>query len=60
MLGVGIVLPFITMVVGALLAMRIGGESGMVMGGAIGFGIGCAMLAMIWLLFAILKRWADG
>jgi hypothetical protein len=60
MLGVGIILPFIAMAVGALFAAQIGGQSGLVWGGAIGFGIGCAIVALIWLVFAIVKKWADG
>ncbi len=60
MLGAGIALPFITMAAGASFALLIGGQSGMVWGAVIGFGVGCAILALIWLLFAIVKKWADG
>jgi hypothetical protein len=59
MLGSSIILPFLAMVVGALFAMRINGPDGMIVGGAVGFGVGCAILIVIWLLFAILKRMVD-
>ena len=59
MLGSSIILPFITMAVGALFAMRINGPDAMITGGAVGFGVGCAVLILIWLLFAILKRMVD-
>ena len=59
MLGSSIILPFITAAVGALFAMRINGPDAMIAGGAVGFGVGCAILLLIWLLFAILKRMVD-
>ncbi len=59
MMGANIVLPFLTMMVGALLAMRIGGPNGLVWGAAIGFGVGCAVMALVWLLFVILKKMAE-
>jgi hypothetical protein len=59
MLGTNIVLPFLAMAVGALFGMRLGGENGWIWGAAIGFGVGCAILALIWLLFAILKRMVE-
>jgi hypothetical protein len=58
MFGINIILPFLAMMVGALFGMQIYGADALVAGGAIGFGIGCAILALIWLLFAILKKWA--
>lgn len=59
MLGAYIFLPFLTMIVGALFEMRIYGQDDWVGGAAVGFGIGCAILALVWLLFALLKRWAE-
>jgi len=58
MLGANIILPFLAMACGAVVGVQIYGDDGLVTGGAVGFGIGCAILALIWLLFAILKRWA--
>jgi hypothetical protein len=58
MLGTTIFLPFLAMIVGALFEMRINGGDDWIWGAAIGFGVGCAILALIWLLFALLKRWA--
>jgi hypothetical protein len=59
MLGTNILMPFIAMAAGALFGMRLGGENGWIWGAAIGFGVGCAILALIWLLFAMLRRWAE-
>jgi hypothetical protein len=58
MFGIHLFLPFITMVVGALFATMINGGS-MYVGGAIGFGIGCAIVAVVWLFFAILNRFVE-
>ncbi len=60
MLGAGIVLPFITMAVGALFAMLINDQPDMIWGALIGFGAGCAFLVLIWVVFAIVKKWVDG
>jgi hypothetical protein len=59
MLATNLFLPFLAMIVGALFEMRISGEDQWVCGAAVGFGVGCAILAVIWLLFALLKRWAE-
>jgi hypothetical protein len=60
MIATNIVLPFLAMIVGAFFAVRINGEGALVWGAAIGFGVGCAIVALVWLLFALLQRWADG
>jgi hypothetical protein len=59
MLGTHFALPFLAMMVGALFGTWIGGPDGWMWGGAIGFGVGCAIVALIWLLFAILKRMVE-
>jgi hypothetical protein len=60
MIATNIVLPFLAMIVGAFFAVRVNGENSLVWGAAIGFGVGCAIVALVWLLFALLQRWADG
>jgi hypothetical protein len=59
MLGANILLPFITMFVGALFEMLVNGGHGWMGGAVAGFGVGCAILALVWLLFALLKRWVE-
>jgi hypothetical protein len=59
MLGTNIILPFLAMMVGGLLGTQIYGPDGLVSGAAIGFGVGCAIVALVWALFAILKRWVE-
>jgi hypothetical protein len=58
MLGANFILPFLAMACGAVVGMQIYGQGGLVAGAVAGFGIGCAILALIWLLFAIVKKWA--
>jgi hypothetical protein len=59
MLGSNIIMPFLAMMVGALFGLQMNGQSGLYWGGAIGFGVGCAILALIWLVFAILRRMVE-
>ncbi|MEA2769898.1 MAG: hypothetical protein QOD93_2860 [Acetobacteraceae bacterium] len=59
MLGTNVILPFLAMMVGALFGFQINGQNGLAWGAAIGFGVGCAILALIWLLFAILRRMVE-
>jgi hypothetical protein len=59
MLGTNIILPFLAMMVGGLLGTQIYGPDGLVTGGAIGFGVGCAIVALVWVLFATLKKWVE-
>jgi hypothetical protein len=58
-LGTNIILPFLAMMVGALFGLQINSQNGLVWGAAIGFGVGCAILALIWLLFAILRKMVE-
>ncbi len=59
MLGAGIILPFLTMIAGSFLGNWVGGPDGWFWGGAVGFGVGCAILVLIGALFAILKRMVE-
>ncbi|HEX4369464.1 MAG TPA: hypothetical protein VH023_21690 [Rhodopila sp.] len=59
MLGTHILLPFLAMVVGALFETWIYGSHDWIGGAAVGFGVGCAILALVWLLFALLRRWVE-
>ncbi|MDB5403442.1 MAG: hypothetical protein QOF70_121 [Acetobacteraceae bacterium] len=59
MLGTNVILPFLAMMVGALFGLQVSGQNGLAWGAAIGFGVGCAILALIWLLFAILRRMVE-
>ena len=59
MLGTHLLLPFLGMIVGALFEMQVYGQHDWVWGAAAGFGVGCAILALVWLLFALLKRWTE-
>ncbi len=59
MLGTYIALPFLAMAVGALFGMWLNERNGLLWGAAIGFGVGCAIIVLVWALFAALKRWAD-
>jgi hypothetical protein len=59
MLGTNIALPFLAMMTGALFGNWVGGQDGWLWGGAIGFGVGCAIVALIWVLFALLKRMVE-
>jgi hypothetical protein len=59
MLGVHLLLPFLVAIVGALFDMRVNGPDAWFSGAVVGFGVGCAIVAVVWLLFALLKRWAD-
>jgi hypothetical protein len=56
MLGTHFTVPFLAMMAGALFGMWINGPDAWMWGGVIGFGFGCALVALIWLLFAILKK----
>lgn len=58
MLGSNIALPFLSAIAGATFSTWIYGQDVWFTGAAIGFGIGCAILALVWLLFALLKAWA--
>jgi hypothetical protein len=57
MLRSNILLPFLAAIVGVTFAVRLYGQDAWVTGAAVGFGVGCAILALVWLLFALLKRW---
>jgi hypothetical protein len=59
MFGTHLILPFITMIAGALFAVRVNGETAIFWGGLIGFGVGCAILAVVWLFFSILGRMVE-
>jgi hypothetical protein len=59
MLGANFALPFLAMAAGASLGMVVDGQGGLVWGAGIGFGVGCAIVALVWLLFAILKKLAE-
>jgi hypothetical protein len=58
MLGSNLLLPFLAAMAGALFAIWIGGQNSLVWGAAVGFGVGCVIVALVWLLFAVLKKWA--
>jgi hypothetical protein len=59
MFGSNIALPFLAAIVGATFSTWIYGQDAWVTGAAVGFGVGCAILALIWLLFTLLKRWVE-
>jgi hypothetical protein len=59
MFGSNIALPFLAAIVGATFGTWIYGQDAWFTGAAIGFGVGCAILALIWLLFAVLKKWVE-
>jgi hypothetical protein len=59
MFGANIVLPFLAMFAGSFVGNWVGGPEGWIWGGAIGFGAGCAVLVLIWALFAILQRMVE-
>jgi hypothetical protein len=57
MFGSNIALPFLAAIAGGSMGVLIYGQDGLVSGAAVGFGVGCAILALVWLLFALLKKW---
>jgi hypothetical protein len=59
MSGTSFVLPFLSMIVVALFGLMVRGQDGLYWGAIIGFGIGCAIVALIWLVFAILRRMVE-
>jgi hypothetical protein len=59
MLGTNVSVPLLTAVGGALFATMISGQDAWKLGAAIGFGAGCAIIGLIWLLFAVLGRMAE-
>ena len=59
MFGAHIALPFLAAMIGALFATLLDGPNALEMGAAIGFGVGCAILALVWLVFAILRRMVE-
>ncbi len=59
MLGTAIAVPFLAMAVGALFGTLLYGQDAWITGAAIGFGVGCAILALIWLAFAILRKMVE-
>jgi hypothetical protein len=59
MFGSGILLPVIGMIGGISMGMYINPAYGWVWNGAIGFGAGCLILALVMVLFELLKRYAS-
>jgi hypothetical protein len=59
MFGSNIALPFLAAIVGATFGTWIYGQHAWFAGAVIGFGVGCAILALIWLLFAVLNKWVE-
>jgi hypothetical protein len=59
MLGVNVLLPFLTACAGAAFGLLIHGDHGLRWGAVIGFAVGCAVIIIVWLMFALLKRLTD-
>jgi len=59
MFGAYVAVPFLAAITGALFAMLTYGQNALELGDAIGFGVGCAVVALIWVLFAILDRMVE-
>lgn len=51
-----LLLPFMTALAGGLFGALVQPANGLEWGAGIGFGAGCAMIAVSWLLIAVLKR----
>jgi uncharacterized membrane protein (DUF485 family) len=51
-----LMLPFLTAFAGGLFGALVQPTNGLEWGAGIGFGAGCAMIIVSWLLIAVLKR----